>query len=280
MDMDFGSLLGAFGMDEESMQKMMENPMVQGMIGKMNGLLAQGGIMPDDVEGLFAGLGDPADGADGEAPGSTADLAEMLDSVGRMFGVEYEEIDLDEEIAAYDPQPEDAADRAFTAALKDWIAAAAAEIPDKDVCALQIAYHLGFDADDVPAGEIWLAYNTAQTDAQNHENGAESWNFCNWTDECFRTMDAAPFEQWRSAQGYDLEEDDDDLTQRVYDLAAAAVMALHEAHLTEQCFGRRIPVIIEGYEAAQKTAIRAAKANGRDTLPKDFYEFCGFEDDE
>ena len=94
-------------------------------------------------------------------------------------------------------------------------------------------------------------------------------------------MDAEPLTEWLESQGYDLEEDDDELTERIYDLAVAAVMELHREKFTEQRFGKKLPFIAEDYEYNQKTAIRAVKANGgKELFDQEFFAGCGFEDDE
>lgn len=254
-------------LNPDALSQLAEDPEIQSLFGEVRGMFAQGGIMPDDVEQML------------ERVDVNSMLGKLQDAFGGML---YEEIDLDEEIAAYNPAAEDASDRTFVAVLKAWFQIVIAEIPAKDVCALSIGYHLGYEdaSCEVPHGDLWIAYNTAETDAKNRADGDESWNFCNWTDECFRSLDDAPFAAWYQSQGYDLEEDDDDLKRRLYDLAAVAVMELHAAHATEAQFGRKIPVIIEDYEYNQTTAIRAAKVNGKDLFDMDFYAYCGFEDDE
>ena len=256
-------------LNPEALSEMMQDPELQALINDVKGVIAQNGIMPDDAERMLER--------------ETGNFAERLQKVfGGMFYEEVEEIDLDEEIAAYMPEAEDASDRTFVAVLKAWFKTVIAEIPAKDVCALSIGYHLGYEDEscEVPHGDLWIAYNTAETDAKNRAKGAESWNFCNWTDEYFRSLDDAPFAAWYQSQGYDLEEDDDDLKRRLYDLAAAAVMELHAERATEAVFGRKIPVLIEDYEYNQMTAIRTAKANGKELLDMDFFAYCGFEDDE
>lgn len=258
--------LDGMGLDPDALSQMMQNPQMQSLMNSVSGMMTQGGIMPDDVEHLL----------------DDVDVDSMLGELQGLFGGALDdEIDLDEEVEAYDPAAEDAAERAFVAAMKSWLTAAIAEIPAEDVCALNIGYHLGYTDETClqPRGDVWLAYNTAGTDAKNRESGAESWNFCNWTDESFRSLDDAPFTAWVRAQGYDLEADDDDLKQRLYDLAAVAVGALHAERVTEARFGRKIPVIIEDYEYNQMTAIRAARVNGKELLDMDFFAYCGFEDD-
>ena len=283
--MDLSKLLGMFGagedeieniMGDSQIQEMMQNPQVQSimqnpnltdMIGKAAELAAQGGIMPDDVEKMAADMG----GMDG-----------LMSQMGGLFGgMGYDEIDLDEEVEAYEPEAVDAGDRAFVIELKAWLKDALTDIPAADVCMLEIGYHLGYSEDNVPGGDLWVAYNTQQTDAENRANDIERWNFANWTDNCFRSMDAEPLTEWLESQGYDLEEDDDELTERIYDLAVAAVMELHREKFTEQRFGKKLPFIIEDFEYNQKTAIRAVKANGgKELFDQEFFAYCGFEDDE
>lgn len=256
-------------LNPDALSQLAEDPEIQSLISDVRGIIAQNGIMPDDAERMLERV-------------NVGSLAERLQQVfGGMFYEEVDEIDLDEEIAAYNPAAEDASDRTFVAVLKAWFKTVIAEIPAKDVCALNIGYHLGFEdeACEVPHGDLWIAYNTAETDAENRANDKEAWNFCNWTDEYFRSLDDAPFAAWYQSQGYELEEDDEDIKRRLYDLAAVAVMELHAERATEAVFGRKIPVLIEDYEYNQMTAIRTAKANGKELFDTDFYVYCGFEDD-
>lgn len=289
--MDLGKLMGMFGFNpadaeklndneqiqgmmqdpdiQNAMEQAMQNPAVTNMMQKLGGMFTQGGIMPDDVDSIMESMGG-ADGMDGM-------LAGMNDLLG---GMGFDEIDLDEEVADYEPEAVDAGDRAFVTELKAWLKDALTDIPVQDVCMLELGYHLGYLEDHTPKGDLWLAYNTPQTDAENREKGDERWNFANWTDHYFRTLDEEPLTEFCETQGYDLEEDDDDLTQRIYDLAAAAVMELHAEKFTEQRFGKKVPFIIEDYEYHQKTAIRAVKANGsKELFDAEFYAACGFEPD-
>lgn len=258
------------GLHTDALSEIMQTEEMQSLLGTFRGMAVQGGIMPDDASHLLTHF--DADGL----------LEKMQDVFSGVFYEEIDEIDLDAEIAAYHPAAEDAAERTFVAALKSWCKAAIAEIPAEDVCALRIGYQLSYDDEtcDPPHGEVWLAYNTAENDAKNRANGTEAWDFCNWTDEYFRPLADAPFAAWVQAQGYDLEADDKDLKQRLYDLAAAAVMELHAERATEMRFGRKIPVIIEDNDYNPATAIRTAKINGKELLDKSFFTYCGFEDDE
>ena len=262
-----------------------ENPALAEIMKNMSSfadqIAAQGGLMPDDMEQMAAQFG----GFDGFGfPGGTEGMDDVLAKVNELLGTGYEELDLDEEVALYDPAAEDAADRKFVAVLKEWIKASAAEIPEQDVCAFEIGYHVAFEDASLekPVYEIWISYNTEKTRAANIERFGENvWNWINWTQETFRTFDDAPFAAWRESQGYDEENDGDEMTERVYDLAVVAVMELHREKFTEQRFGHKVPFIIEDFEYYQKTAIRAVKANGGKALfDKDFFAECGFSDDD
>ncbi|MCQ2406984.1 MAG: hypothetical protein MJ065_00430 [Oscillospiraceae bacterium] len=294
--MDLSKLMGMFGVDpaaaeelmqdgqmqemmqDPELQQAMERPETEQFLGKLSGIFTQGGIMPGDLENLFEGLGGGADA------GSPEQLDGLFAGVEQLFGgLGFDEIDLDEEAEAYQPEAEDASDRAFLTELKAWIKDTAADIPDKDVCMLEIGSHLNFDADGTPTVDLWLGYNTAQTDGENRANKAERWNIANWTENHFRSLDAEPLEDWCGSQGFDpLDEDFDEneMKQRIYDLAAAAVMELHRERFTEQIFGQKIPFLIEDYEYNQKTAIRAVKANGgKELLDAEFFSDCGFSED-
>ncbi len=289
--MDLSKLMGMFGMDAEDAQKLtgdpqiqdmmqnpdmqnaveqaMQNPAVMDMMQKFDGMFAQGGVMPDDVDSIMDSV-------------KGMEMGEMFSQLGDLFGgMGFDEIDLDEEVGAYEPEAVDAGDRAFVTELKAWLKDVLTDIPETDVCMLEIGYHLGYDEDQMPHGELWLSYNTAQTDAGNRANGAERWNFTNWTDNAFRSIDEDVLTEWFESQGYDPEEDDEDLTERIYDLAVLAVTALHQEKSTEQRFGHKVPFIIEDFEYNQKTAIRAVKANGgKELFDSEFYAACGFEDDD
>ncbi len=282
--MDLGKLMGMFGFDADDARKLTEDPQIQNMMqnpevqaimqnpnltdifSQASQLVAQGGIMPDDVERMTENLG----GMDGL-------MSQMSDLFG---GMGFDEMDLDEEAAAYEPEPVDAGDRAFVIELKAWLKDVLTDIPAADVCMLGIGYHLGYDDAQAPHGDLWLSYHTAQTNAENGAISVEHWNFCNWTNNHFRSIDDEPLTEWRESQGYDLQEDDEDMTERIYDLAAVAVMELHRDRFTEQRFGRKVPFIIEDFEYNQKTAIRAVKANGgKELFDKEFFAACGFEAD-
>ena len=268
---DLESLCGKFGLDPDAVSSLMQDPQVQSLMNSFGGMMAQGGVMPDDVDTLTQEAQQMPGGLDG-----------LFDKVSGLFGgTEYEEIDLDEEVAAYQPAAEDAADRAFVTEFKAWLKDTLNDIPADDVCMLEIGFHAEFDDADQVRYLLWLAYNTDKTAAANRERfGSEVWNWINWTDDQFQLFPEEPFAAWRAAQGYDEDNDGDEMIQRIYDLAAVAVMELHREKYTEQRFGRKVPFIIEDYEYYQKTAIRAVKANGGTELfDKVFFSDCGFEDD-
>ena len=277
--MDIRELMKQFGMEDDAADEIVQDPRLKKLMSfpgmdtameKLSGMMTQGGMMPDDLDGIAE-----------QMSGMTGGFGEMLAGMENLMGgMDMEEIDLDEEVASYDPAAEDAADRAFVAALKAWIRETVEAIPDQDVCMLEIGYHTAFsDAEpDCTFYEVWLAYNTEETARKARENGTDPWNFTNWTDGEFRLLPDEPFAAWRKSQGYD-EETDEDMGERVYDLAVVAVTELHRERLTEQCFGKKVPFIIEDFEYYQKTAIRAVKANGGTELfDKAFFADCGFED--
>ena len=283
-----GGLLKNFGVDLSAVQEAMNNPETQeqlaaayeqtaqnpgfaDMLGRLDGIAAQGGIMPDDIDGMLESLG----GMDG--------ISNMLGSMGGLFGAESGESALEDAAEEYEPEAYDAGDRAFVTELKAWIKDTAADIPAGDVCMLEIGYHLARQ-DETVSDALWLGYNTAQTDAEACANGHadERWNIAFWTDKCFRLLDQEPLTDWYESQGYDLQalDDEDELRQRIYDLAVLAVRELHQERFTEQHFGRKLPFIVEDYEYTQKTAIRAVKANGgKELFDKAFFAACGFADD-
>ena len=286
--MDLSKLLQGMGMTEEDleekmqevqqnpmMQQLFQNPNMQSLMSQIEGFSAQGGIMPDDMDRLM-------EQADAAAPGG---LDGLLGSVGDMFGGlfgAFDEIDLDEEIAEYNPETADASDRAFVTELKAWLKETISEIPDKDVCAFEIGYHLGFEDEELtkPVYDLWLAYDTETVRAQNIEKYGSAWNFVNWANDSFRSFDEEPFREWREAQGYDEDHDyDDEMTEHIYDLAAVAVMELHAERFTEKLFGKKLPFVIEDFEFNQKTAIRAAKVSGKELFDPAFYQACGFSPD-
>ena len=287
--MDLKDLMRQFGVDDDTADSVLQNPQLQklmkfpGMdaaLDRVSDMVAQGGVMPDDLDSIAEQMGGMnGEGLAGGFEGGFDDLFAGMSNL--MGGMGFDEIDLDEEVEAYEPEAVDAGDRAFVIELKAWLKDTLTDIPESDVCMLEIGYHLGYDEANTPGGDLWLAYNTLQTDAENREKNAERWNFVNWTDDSFRSLDAEPLTEWCESQGYDLEEDDEDLKRRIYDLAALAVMELHQERFTEQRFGRKVPFIIEDFEYHQQTAIRAVKANGgRELFDEQFFADCGFSEDD
>ena len=286
--MDLSKLLGIFSAGEDDIKKMMndtdmqemmqspqmqalmQNPNITNMLDKAAGFAAQGGIMPDDVERMTEEMGG---------------IGGLMSQMGSLFGgMGCDEIDLDEEVEAYEPEAFDSSDRAFVTELKAWLKDALTDIPADDVCMLEIGFHVEFTDEtlETPVYDLWLAYNTEKTRAENREKyGEDVWNWINWTDDHFRTLDDEPFAAWRESQGYDEENDGDEMIGRIYDLVALAVMDLHKEQFTEHRFGKKVPFVIEDYEYSPQTAIRAVKANGgKELFSPEFYAACGFEPDE
>lgn len=284
--MDISKFLGNLGIDPGEMQQLLQNPDLDGMIddpeiraalesdvgqdllGKVSGIFAQGGITPGDMEDLMQSVG----GAEG-----------VLAGMQQMFGTgEYDEIDLDEEVAAYQPAAEDAADRKFCAALKAWLTESLAAVPVRDISALSVSYEATFTSEEPvqTVYTVWFGYNTAENDEKARARQLDPWNIVGWTNEVFLSLPDEPFAAWREAQGYDEENDGEEMEERLYDLIAVAVMELHKEHCTEQLFGRKLPFLIGGMEFWQKTAIRAVKVNGAELFDKIFFADCGFTNDD
>jgi hypothetical protein len=252
---DLQQICGPLGLTPEKVKALMQDPQMQASLQHLSSMMEQAGITPGDLQGLRVS-------GTGECPEREAAAAGF---------------DLEAEAAAYQPQPENDADRAFLAALKDWIVQSVSEIPAQDVCMLGIGYEATFGKDDSVCYTVWLSYNTAQTAAQNRARyGSEVWNQINWTDDCFRKLPDAPFAAWRLAQDFDEDHDGDEMITRIYDLAAAAVIELHAAQFTEQRFGRRIPVLIADLEFDPETAVRAVRVNGAECFDAQFLADCGF----
>ena len=283
-----GGLLKNFGVDLDAVQEAMNDPEAQeqiaaaqnqmmqapgfaDMLGKLDGIAAQGGIMPDDLDGMLESLG----GMDG--------IGNMLGSMGSLFGAESGGNDLDEAVGEYEPEAYDAGDRAFVTELKAWLKDTAADIPAADVCMLSIGFQPA-SQNETLSGALWLGYNTAQTDAENCANGHadERWKPAFWTDNRFRLLDEEPLTDWYESQGYDLQalDDENELIQRIYDLAVLAVTALHQEKYTEQHFGKKLPFIIGDDACGESTAVRAVRANGgKEMFDRAFFVLCGVEAD-
>ena len=285
-----GGLLKNFGVDLDAVQEAMNDPEAQeqiaaaqnqmmqapgfaDMLGKLDGIAAQGGIMPDDLDGMLESLG------------GMAGIGNMLGGMGSLFGAESGGNALDEAVEEYEPEAYDAGDRAFVTELKAWLKDTLTDIPAGDVCMLAVGYRLAQQGEGAEAvtGELWLGYNTAQTDAENCANGHADarWKIACWTDSRFRLLDQEPLADWYESQGYALSEldDENELIQRIYDLAVLAVTELHRERFTEQHFGKKIPFVIGDDAYDEKTAVRAVKANGgKELFDQAFFTSCGCED--
>lgn len=281
----FSGLLKNFGVDLDAVQEAINNPETQeqiaacqqeltqnpgfsDMMGKLDGIAAQGGIMPDDIDGMIESLG------------GMGGISNMLGSMGSLFGAVTGGNDIDSTVSDYEPEAYDAGDRAFVTELKAWLKDTAADIPAENVSMLSVGYHLA-KPDETVRGEMYFGYNTAETDAENCSNGHadERWNIALWTDNRFRLLDEEPLTDWYESQGYDLQalDDENELRERICDLAVLAVRALHQEKFTEQHFGKKLPFIVAGCEYNEKTAVRAVKANGKELFDQAFFTFCGFE---
>lgn len=200
-------------------------------------------------------------------------MAEFQNLV-QMMGESIEPVDIAAQLADYQPQAEDDADEAFVQQLIVWLKAVIASIPDTDVNKMRICYHTAFDEQMQASGDLWFAYQTRA--CEDEETGSDSpWNFVNWKEHYSSSFPQEAMAAWLAAKGIDLNEDDDGVEDLIYDLAVLAVMQIHAEGMTEARFGVKIPIIIEDYEMYDRTAIRAAKANGTELLDEEFYLECG-----
>lgn len=276
--MDIKEAMRLCGFSEEEIAEALQDPELQEMIARDDVLDA---LQAAEAAALFRQIGGDAPDPEDAVLFPLEDTEDIPEDTEGMFGIfdsaeGFSGASVEAQAAAYDPQPENDADRSFIVALMDWIAASLQEIPARDVCMLGIGYEATFGNDDSVCYTVWLSYNTAQTAAANRARyGSEVWNQVNWTDDCFRTLPDAPFAAWRQAQGFDENNDGDEMITRIYDLAAAAVIELHAAQFTEQRFGRRIPVLIADLEFDPETAVRAVKVNGAACFDAQFFADCG-----
>ncbi len=200
-------------------------------------------------------------------------MAEFQNLV-QMMGESIEPVDIAAQLADYQPQAEDEADEAFVQQMIVWLKETIAAIPDADVNKMRVCYHTAFDAQMKASGDLWFAYQTRACE----EGGTSSdspWNFVNWKEHYFSNFPGDAMAAWLAAKGIDLNEDDDGVEDLIYDLAVLAVMQIHAEGVTEARFGVKIPIIIEDYEMYDRTAVRAAKANGAQLLDEEFYLECG-----
>ncbi len=200
-------------------------------------------------------------------------MAEFQNLV-QMMGESIEPVDIAKQLAEYKPQAADAADEDFLRKMIVWLKEVVAAIPDADVNKMRICYHTAFDEQMHAFGDLWFAYQTRA--CEEEETGSDSpWNFVGWKEHYFSNFPNDAMTAWLAAKGIDLNEDDISVEDQVYDLAVLAVMQIHAEGVTEARFGKKTPIIIEDYEMYDRTAVRAAKANGAELLDEEFYLECG-----
>lgn len=155
-------------------------------------------------------------------------------------------------------------------AIKDMAKGVIDTIEDDDVYAMQLNCELG--ADEELSAYISFAYNT---ESHFKKSGSrERWNICCWKDEEADGLDAEFVAAWAKAKGFD-EDDDEALMEAVFADAITAVRELHEEHITEEHFGRKVPILIGETELCDTTAIWSIRANGEDIIEKSLLKDCG-----
>ena len=160
--------------------------------------------------------------------------------------------------------------------MKEWIKTEAVKIKEK-VRVFAVHYHLSYSSfeDFTPTGNgPEFIYCTEQ----NFFEEAEKWNMACWGGFDTEAFNKEMFREWITAKRFDLKEDDEEVTERIFDLAVIAVSELHSEEFFEKTFGRKIPVIMTDTEYYYKTAVLAAKANGREMFDEEFFsEMCGID---
>ncbi len=164
----------------------------------------------------------------------------------------------------------DGTDRELIEAIKDMAKGVIGTIEDDDVYAMQLICELG--ADEELSAYISFAYNTESYFKKS--GSSDRWNICCWKDDGMDGLDSGFVAAWAKAKGFD-EYDDEGLMKAVYADAIKAVQELHEEHVTEEHFGRKVPILIGETELGDTTAIWSVKANGKDIIEKSLLEDCG-----
>lgn len=200
---------------------------------------------------------------------------EQIAAFGGLMQEYYEPEDISEILAEYDPNIRDDADREFVNALKEWILSQFEKITEDDVYAMSIFYHLGFLEDMTPVGDLSFAHNTEQYYNENLGSFDERWNFVDWKEHHQEAFDDEKLKKWLAAKGYDMEEDDETISNEIFDLSVIAVSELHGENAVSDRFGRKIPIIMTDYDYYYKTAVRAVKANGAELFDEEFFDYCG-----
>lgn len=187
----------------------------------------------------------------------------------------YEPGDIAEILAEYDPKPQDDADRELVNELKEWLVSQFKKITEADVYAMGIFYHLAFFEDMTPAGDLSFAYNTEEYYNENIDSFDERWNLVDWKEHHLESFDEEKLKKWLAAKGYDLEDDDETISNEIFDLSVIAVSELHGENAVSGHFGRKVPIIMTDYDYYHITAVRAVKANGAEPFDEEFFDYCG-----
>ena len=190
-------------------------------------------------------------------------MAELMKTAAAMNASSASNDETDEYIS-------DGTDRELIDAIKDMAKGVIGKIEDDDVYAMQLNCELG--ADEELSAYISFAYNT---ESYFKESGSrERWNICCWKDEEADGLDAEFVTAWAKAKGIG-RRDDAGLMKAVYADAIKAVQELHEEHVTEEHFGRKVPILIGEMEYGVMTAKASVRANGKDIIEKSLLEDCG-----
>ena len=135
-------------------------------------------------------------------------------------------------------------------------------------------YHPYFDADGAPQGDIHVMYNNKKKSPLVPHIFASDWNTADYSEaEDYEEFSHEMLKEWTDEKGYDFSGNEDN----IFDMAVCAVSELHSENFFEKAFGKKIPVIINGYELYYMTAVRSAKANGRELFDRSFFDECGID---
>lgn len=192
----------------------------------------------------------------------------------------YEPEDISEILAQYDPKPDNDTDREFVNELKEWITSQFNKITDDDVYVMGILYGVGFNKNDEAIVDLSFSYDTESHYKENLVLFDGRWNLADFKENYFDTFDTEKLEKWFSAKGLSFEDANDDIMDKILDLAVIAVSELHSENAISERFGRKIPMIMNDLEYYRMTAVRAVKANGAELFDEEFFDCCGCESPE
>ena len=225
-------------------------------------------LLREDAEYLMRSFGDEAFGDDEDYD----DEDHEDDDIQREAA--NEKSSLDKLLDKYSPEPPNRADRLFIDRMKNWIKTEAAKVKE-DVRVFKVYYELSFKNSEDHAPTMdgpELNYCTAD----EFGSAEEKWNLAFWDGYCEEVFDREMFREWLTAKRFDVAEDDEEVSERIFDLAVIAVSELHAEKFTENLFGKKIPFIIGALEGYYMVAVRAAKANGREMFDEEFFsDVCG-----